>query len=76
VETIFNVLIGVTALVGLAVALYGLYSLVTGQVHTLDRESGETRKVAGGKARRTGLYLFVAGTLWVIYAGWRFIDGL
>jgi hypothetical protein len=30
VETVFNVLAGGTALLGLAVALYGLYVLITG----------------------------------------------
>ncbi len=73
-DTVFNILIGATVLVGLSLALYGIYGLITGQIQAMDKKTGRAYKVTGGEARKFGLFYFLAGSIWIIYAMWRFID--
>ena len=72
-DTAIQILAGISALIGLALAVYGLVGLVRGQTYVLHRSSKEADRVTGRVARKYSLYYMLAGGLWAAYALYRLI---
>lgn len=73
-NTVIQILAGISALIGLALAVYGLVGLARGRTYVIHRSSEGQDRVTGKAARRYSLYYMLAGALWAAYALYRLIS--
>jgi hypothetical protein len=73
-DLIFYVLVGGSIVLGLLLALLGVYGLIKGETYGIDKETNAAKTIEGKEARRMSLFYFIAGGVWFLYGLYRLLS--
>jgi hypothetical protein len=73
VDIVFYILVGGSIVLGLLLALAGLYGLIKGETYGVDKETNAAKMIEGKEARRMSLFYFIGGGIWFLYGLYRLL---
>jgi hypothetical protein len=73
-DFVFYLLVGGSIVLGLLLALAGLYGLIKGETYGIDKETNAAKTIHGKEARRMSLFYFIGGGIWFLYGLFRLLN--